>query len=69
MSRRAAAFTEADIARALRAASKARPGQAFSVEILPGGTIRIVPFDRELSPTSTGESRNVPVAAGKDWRL
>jgi hypothetical protein len=44
MSRRAASFTQSDIARALRAAEQVAPGRMV-VEIAPGGVIRIVPFD------------------------
>lgn len=39
MSRTAARFTQADLARALRAAQKAGPDMA--VDILPDGTIRL----------------------------
>jgi hypothetical protein len=45
MSRRAASFTQADVARALRAAEQVAPGRMV-VEIAPGGIIRIRP-DRE----------------------
>jgi hypothetical protein len=41
MSRRPARFTQADIARAINAAKKADVQMA--VEILPNGTIRLVP--------------------------
>jgi len=41
MSRRPARVTEADIARALRAA--ARQSRPHAVEVLPDGTIRVVP--------------------------
>jgi hypothetical protein len=40
MSRRAATFTQADVARALRAAEQVAPGR-MEVEIAPGGIIRI----------------------------
>jgi hypothetical protein len=39
MSRRAANFVQADIARAIRAAQAAGP--SWFIEVLPGGTIRI----------------------------
>lgn len=42
MSRRAARFTQADIARAIRAVQQTGAGMA--VEISPDGTIRIVPI-------------------------
>ena len=45
MSRRAAAFTQADVHRALKAAMQAQPGVAFAIE-LDGATLRIVPVDR-----------------------
>ena len=47
MSRRAAKVTQAEIARALRAAA-AFDG-TYQVEIAPDGTIRIVPVDPHLS--------------------
>jgi hypothetical protein len=40
MSRRAASFTQSDVARALRAAEQVAPGRMV-VEIGPGGFIRI----------------------------
>ena len=43
MTRRAAAFTQADVRRALRAAQLEQPGVAFAIEI-GGGVARIVPF-------------------------
>jgi hypothetical protein len=53
MSRTAARVTQADVARAIRAAKQAGAG---TVEVLPDGTIRI-----SLSPSSTPdlESRGV----------
>lgn len=45
MSRRPALVTQADIARALRAA-----GDERAVEILPDGTIRIVPLAAVAAP-------------------
>ena len=66
MSRRAAAFTQADVARALRAAEQVKPG-AFEVSIVaPDGTmIRVAPRLHE----SEQRSPPVPVAPEKDWRL
>jgi hypothetical protein len=43
MSRRAASFTQADVARALRAAEQVAPGR-MTIEIAPDGTIRIRPL-------------------------
>lgn len=43
MSRRVARATQADIGRAIKAAEKA--GAHMAVEILPDGTIRLVPVD------------------------
>ena len=45
MSRRAASFTQADVARALRAAEQVAPGR-MEVEIAPGGIIRIRQTER-----------------------
>lgn len=61
MSRRAAKTTQADIARALRAAEKVLPGK-MTVEIAPDGTIKIV-------PRPYYGSQSVPIASVKDWRL
>jgi hypothetical protein len=44
MSRRAAPFTQAAVARALRAAEQVAPGRR-TIEIAPDGFIRIVPLD------------------------
>ena len=44
MSRRAASFTQADVARALRAAEQVAPGR-MTIEISRDGTIRIRPLD------------------------
>lgn len=49
MSRRAAAFTQADVRRALKAAQLAQPGVAFAVEI-GGGKARIVPLAASRPP-------------------
>lgn len=54
MSRRPALVTQADVARAIRAAKQAGAG---AVEVLKDGTIRI-----SLLPLSTDETRSVPVA-------
>lgn len=64
MSRRAASFTQADVARAIRAAEQVKPG-AFEVSIVaPDGTvIRVAPRQDET------RSPPVPVAPEKDWRL
>ncbi len=66
MSRRSASFTQADIARALRAAEQVAPGRLV-VEVTPEGLIRIVPAD--LSPQSTDPRAAPPLAPKKDWRL
>lgn len=57
MTRTPAKTTQADIARALRAAEQVLPGKMI-VEIAPDGTIKIVP-----------SSQSVPVAPKKDWKL
>ncbi len=44
MPRTAASVTQADIARALRAV--AQTGATVTVEVLPGGTIRLVPCEK-----------------------
>jgi hypothetical protein len=49
--KRKAAFTEADVSRALRAAAKL--GRQWAVEIEPQGMIRIVPHDpQKRSPAA-----------------
>lgn len=45
MSRRGATFTQANVARALRAAEQVAPGRMM-VEIAADGAIRILPIDR-----------------------
>jgi hypothetical protein len=65
MSRTAAKITQADVARALRAAQSAGP--TWQVEILHDGTIRLTQC--QPSPQSTDGSRPVPVAEERDWRL
>jgi hypothetical protein len=60
MSRRAATFTQANVARALRAAEQVAPGQ-MAVEIAPDGTIRIRPLAQapEVGP---GAGAHMPLA-------
>lgn len=59
LTRRAARFTQADLARALRAAAKAP--QPSAVEIAPDGTIRLVPIkpaeDASPNPEAPGLAR------------
>jgi hypothetical protein len=64
VSRTAARFTQADMARALRAAEQVAPGEML-VEVAPDGVIRIAP----ISTPSTDRSAPVPLAPRKDWRL
>ena len=52
MSRRAALITQADVARALRAAEQVAPGRRI-VEVTPEGVIRIVPLDADQSTRAT----------------
>ena len=62
MSRRAAHFVQADVARALRAAKQAGP--EWFIEILPGGTIRVaqsLPQDRRDQQAGLAREHN--------WRL
>jgi phage I-like protein len=59
MSRTPARFTQADVARALRAAQSAGP--AGRVEILPDGTIRLIQGAPEAALQSTDRSPAVPV--------
>lgn len=69
MSRRAAKVTQADIARALRAAA-AFDG-AYQVEIAPDGTIRIVPVDPHLvsKPTAASDKWEERLLdANPDWK-
>jgi hypothetical protein len=58
MSRTAARITQADVARAIRAAKQTGAG---CVEILPDGSIRI-----SLSPSSTGEHGQPSIAPRKE---
>ena len=46
LSRRAAAFTQAEVSRAIRAAEKAG-GNKWAIEIERDGMIRLVPHDRQ----------------------
>lgn len=61
MSRRAASITQADVARALRAAQSA--GRGWQVAIEPGGVIRLIQVDAPEPPKSP------KVDGKKDWRL
>lgn len=65
MSRRAASFTQADLARALRAAEQVAPGR-ITLEIAPEGFIRLVPLDaRPASAVRTEpEGPNDPFVRG-----
>lgn len=56
MSRRAARFTQADIARAIKAIEQT--GASMAVEIVPDGTIRIVPYDPKKN---SGEKQPVAI--------
>jgi hypothetical protein len=60
MSRRPAAFTQADVARALRAAEQVAPGR-MTIEITPGGVIRIRPI--EAAPSEPQEAAMPSVAS------
>jgi hypothetical protein len=65
MSRRASSFTQADVARALRAAQQVAPGR-MTIEIAPDGVIRIVPLDACLvrPPRTEHEGPDDPFACG-----
>lgn len=67
MSRRAAAFTQADAARALRAAEQVAPGR-YAVEIGRDGAITIRPAVG-LSPLSPAAPAAAPVALKREPRL
>jgi hypothetical protein len=56
MSRRPARYTQADIRRAIEASKKA--GAQMAVELLPDGTIRLVPVNQPSEPT-LGEGRRI----------
>lgn len=72
MSRRAAAFTQADVRRALRAAQLAQPGVAFAVEI-GGGVARIVPIAASAAalvaaaPPPPANDDEKPIDKGPKW--
>lgn len=66
MSRRAASVTQADIARAIRAAKQV--GDGYCVEIAPGGLIRIVKGGPGFS-TEPPASLPDPVAPERKWRI
>jgi hypothetical protein len=61
MSRRAAAFTQADVARAIRAVKQVDPGPVV-VEISPGGVVRVRSVDglrsAPAAPIAAPESDN-----------
>lgn len=57
MPRRAAAITQADVARAIRAAKQAGAG---SVEVLPGGKIIV-----KIEPEKSTEPPSTPLEDGK----
>jgi hypothetical protein len=65
MSRRAASFTQADVARAIRAIKQVDPGPVV-VEIAPGGVIRIVPIDasRPVASHTRHDEPEDPFARG-----
>lgn len=70
MSRRAALITQADVARALRAAEQVAPGRCI-VEISPSGCIRIMPIGAAKNtnadadaPFPPDEGQNDPFARG-----
>ena len=67
MSRRPATFTQADVARALRAAEQVAPGR-MEVEIAPGGVIRIrrSAADRTVR---TESDQDDGLAKEPKWRL
>ena len=64
MSRAAARFTQAALARAIRAAEQVAPGKMM-VEVTPDGVIRIAP----ISTAFADRSVPVPLAPQKEWRL
>jgi len=64
-----ASFTQADVARAIRAAQQARPGVKFAIEIAPGGIVRIVPVEPKVSPLSPKEDAYNPIEPPGGWRL
>lgn len=62
MTRRRAAITQADVARAARAAKQL--GAEWYVEILPGGVIRVM-----RSPPSDRPAPQAGLACEHNWRL
>jgi hypothetical protein len=72
VSRRRVSFTQADVARALRAAEQVAPGKML-VEVEPGGVIRIKPLASnpdEASPTTRPDDEaNDDLAQAPRWRL
>jgi hypothetical protein len=72
MSRRAASFTQADVARAIRAIKQVDPGPVV-VEIAPGGVVRVRSADS--IPSSTVPAAPPEVEQDDDlvrepkWRL
>jgi hypothetical protein len=67
MTRRAAKITQADLARAIRAAEQVAPGRRV-VEITPDGLIRIVPIEASgpvVSDTGHDEPED-PFARGRE---
>ena len=70
MTRRAAVHTQADIERAIRAAEQTHPGVTFTVEMAPGGVLRVIPVPKpELSPQLTERTDFDPVEPPGGWRL
>lgn len=77
MSRRAAAFTQADVRRALKAAQMASPGVQFAVEVGEGRAL-IFPVDptRWFTPAAIAsaplipaETASAPLADPPKWSL
>ena len=69
MSRRAATFTQADVARALRAAEQVAPGR-YRVRVTRDGEIFVEPVSpAELSPLSPGPPAPGSVAMPREPRL
>jgi hypothetical protein len=55
MSRTPARFTQADVARAIRAVEQT--GARMAVEIDPSGTIRIIPYEPPPAPANSSAPR------------
>ena len=66
MSRRAAVFTQADAARALRAAQQVAPGP-WRLRILPGGEIIVEPAAPAADPVAPPAA--APLAERRKWTL